>query len=168
MASMPESVSDSASESALRDETAAERYDRNWNELLQEMRVTQTGTQILTGFLLALAFQPRFASLSRFEVVVYLVLVALAALATCLGLAPVSLHRTLFRRRAKKELVDLGNVLLKLTLASVATLVTGVVLLVFDVVLGTPAGIVAGVVAATVIAVVWLVLPIASVPRVRE
>ena len=46
-----------------RDETPTERYDRNWIELLQELRVLQTGTQILTGFLLALAFQPAFADL---------------------------------------------------------------------------------------------------------
>ncbi|TPX04580.1 sodium:proton antiporter, partial [Schumannella luteola] len=31
-----------------RDETEAERLDRNWNEILQETRVVQTGTQILT------------------------------------------------------------------------------------------------------------------------
>ena len=46
-----------------RNETLDERMDRNWNEMLQELRVTQTGTQILTGFLLAIAFQNRFAEL---------------------------------------------------------------------------------------------------------
>ena len=46
-----------------RPETPAQRADRNWNEILQELRVLQTGTQILTGFLLALAFQPSFADL---------------------------------------------------------------------------------------------------------
>ena len=50
-----------------RDETVDERMDRNWNEMLQELRVTQTGTQILTGFLLAIAFQNRFAELDRFQ-----------------------------------------------------------------------------------------------------
>ena len=48
-----------------RDESVNERMDRNWNEILQELRVTQTGTQILTGFLLAIAFQPKFADLDR-------------------------------------------------------------------------------------------------------
>jgi len=62
-----------------RNETQAERLDRNWNEILQELRVVQTGTQILTGFLLTVAFQQRFEDLDRFQVTVYLVLVALAA-----------------------------------------------------------------------------------------
>jgi hypothetical protein len=60
---------------AGRDETPEERSDRNWNEILQELRVTQTGTQILTGFLLTLAFQPKFAELDGFQRTVYLVLV---------------------------------------------------------------------------------------------
>ncbi len=45
-----------------RDETEAQRLDRNWSSLLQELRVAQTGVQLLTGFLLILPFQPRFTS----------------------------------------------------------------------------------------------------------
>ena len=84
-----------------RDETPAERADRNWNEVLQELRVMQTGTQILTGFLLALAFQPAFADLSEVSATFYLTLVVLSALSSIVALAPVALHRILFRRRAK-------------------------------------------------------------------
>ena len=40
----------------LRHETAAEKLDRNWNDLLQELRVMQTGTQIVTAFLIVLPF----------------------------------------------------------------------------------------------------------------
>lgn len=72
-----------------RDESFDERMDRNWNELLQELRVTQTGTQILTGFLLAVAFQPKFDSLTPFQRVVYLILVVSTVLITALALAPV-------------------------------------------------------------------------------
>jgi len=39
-----------------RDETEAQRLDRNWSSLLQELRVAQTGVQLLTGFLLTLPF----------------------------------------------------------------------------------------------------------------
>jgi Family of unknown function (DUF6328) len=84
-----------------RDETETERLDRNWSELLQELRVTQTGTQIITGFLLTLAFKQRFTDLDQFQIDVYLVLVVIAAFTTALGLAPVSLHRSLFRRRTR-------------------------------------------------------------------
>jgi hypothetical protein len=140
-------------------ETEDERLDRNWNEMLQELRVTQTGTQILTGFLLTLAFQPRFADLDRFQVDVYLVLVALAALATGLGLAPVSLHRALFRQRAKKRIVHIGHLLLRATLLTVATLMVGVVLLIFDFVVGRTAGAAAAGITAVVLILLWLVLP---------
>ena len=86
-----------------RDESLNERMDRNWNEILQELRVTQTGTQILTGFLLAIAFQPKFDELTTFQHRIYLILVLTAVLTTALGLAPVNLHRGLFRQHAKRR-----------------------------------------------------------------
>ena len=91
-----------------RHETPAERLDRNWSELLQELRVAETGIQILTGFLLILPFQARFATVSPFLVGVFLAAVLLAALATALVLAPVAAHRLLFRRHEKDVLVNLG------------------------------------------------------------
>src|SRR6478752_6931348 len=88
-----------------RSETVNQRADRNWNELLQEFRVFQTGTQIVAAFLLTLPFQQRFRELPPFDVVVYIVLVLLAVLTTLLALTPVALHRLLFRRRMKERLV---------------------------------------------------------------
>ncbi|MCU1571340.1 MAG: sodium:proton antiporter [Naasia sp.] len=149
-----------------RNESEAERLDRNWNELLQELRVTQTGTQILTGFLLTLAFQPKFQDLDAFQVTVYLALIALAALSTALGLGPVSLHRALFRQGAKKEIVTVADRLVQAILLCVGLVITGVVLLIFDVVLGRTAGVVAGVVTAIIVVSVWLVLPAAQ--RIRD
>ena len=107
-----------------RDETVDEQMDRNWNEMLQELRVTQTGTQILTGFLLAIAFQNRFAELDRFQQNVYLGLVLAAVLTTTLGLAPVNLHRVLFRQHAKQLVVGVAHVLLRLTLGGVGVVAT--------------------------------------------
>jgi hypothetical protein len=133
-----------------RDETETERLDRNWNEILQELRVIQTGTQIFTGFLLTLAFQQRFTDLNQFQIDIYLGLVVLAAAATILGLAPVSLHRMLFRRRAKAQIVSLADRILKVTIAVVAFTLAGTILLIFDVVVGRTAGLIGGV--ATLIA----------------
>ena len=118
-----------------RDETVDERMDRNWNEMLQELRVTQTGTQIITGFLLAIAFQNRFIELDRFQQNIYLGLVLAAVLTTILGLAPVNLHRVLFRQHAKQMVVSVAHVLLRLTLGGVGVVLVGTVLLIFDVVL---------------------------------
>src|SRR5690349_8806752 len=118
-----------------RDETPAERADRNWNEVLQELRVLQTGTQILTGFLLALAFQPAFSDLTDGQRTLYLSLIVLSALSSIVALAPVALHRVLFQQRAKAEVVKYGHVALITALLTVSLLMVGVVSFVFDVVL---------------------------------
>ena len=119
-----------------RDESLNERMDRNWNEILQELRVTQTGTQIFTGFLLTIAFQTRFTDLTTFQVRVYLVLVISAVLTTAFGLAPVSLHRGLFRKGAKMIIVETAHIIMRITLVGVAVMLIGTVLLIFDLVVG--------------------------------
>ena len=126
-----------------RDESLNERLDRNWAEILQELRVTQTGTQILTGFLLAIAFQTKFDSLTTFQTRVYLVLVIAAVATTALGLAPVNLHRGLFRKHKKLVIVRTAHIILQIMLIGVAVTLTGAVLLIFDVVLGRSAAYVA-------------------------
>lgn len=142
-----------------RNETDDERYDRNWVEILQELRVTQTGTQIISGFLLTLAFQQRFSELDPYQVVVYVVLVLLAAASASLGLAPVSLHRTLFGRHEKKKIVAIANGILKATLFVIAILTAGVVLFILDVVVGRAAGIVAGVATIVFLGILLAVMP---------
>ncbi|AUZ86540.1 hypothetical protein CVO76_01955, partial [Arthrobacter agilis] len=89
-----------------RGESLNQRLDRNWQEMLQELRVMQTGIQILTGFLLTLPFQSRFEELDDVQVVVYLCLVCLSALITALVLSSVNLHRVLFGLRVKSTLVQ--------------------------------------------------------------
>jgi hypothetical protein len=131
-----------------RDETAAQRADRNWTEILQELRVTQTGTQVLAGFLLTVAFQSRFATLETYQQVIYLVLVILAAATTTMGLVTVSLHRRMFRRRQKPRLVQRGDLHLKVMLGLLSVLTAGVVFFLFDVVTTLQVAIVAGIVVA--------------------
>lgn len=142
-----------------------EQLDRNWNELLQELRVTQTGTQILTGFLLTLAFQPRFKDLDVFQVDVYLALVIVACLTTATALAPVSLHRILFRQGAKTQIVYIGNLTVKVTLIGVASLLVGVTLLIFDVVIGRAAGLIAAGVVLAILLLAWLIVPTLAHPK---
>lgn len=149
-----------------RDETPDERADRNWNEVLQELRVLQTGTQILTGFLLALAFQPAFADLDDGQRAFYLTLVVLAALSAIVALAPVALHRFLFRQHAKDSVVRYGHGALLLALLTVSLLLAGVVAFVFEVVLGLGAAAVASGALAALILVLWVVVPVTI--RVRR
>lgn len=142
-----------------RHETPMARLDRNWDDLLQELRVAQTGVQLLTGLLLTVPFQARFDRLEPQEIVVYLVTVGLAVLASGLLITPVVLHRVLFRQHARRTLVSAGQ---RFALAGFATLglaVVGVCALIFDVVLGVTAGVVAAVVAFVVFALLWAVVP---------
>src|SRR3954453_19461469 len=92
-----------------RDETPTERLDRNWTDLLQELRVVQTGVQLLTGFLLTLPFQARFATLTQAQKNIYLATVTAAVISTCFLIAPVSLHRLLFRRHARAATVNVSH-----------------------------------------------------------
>jgi len=130
-----------------RDESSDERSDRNWNEMLQETRITQTGTQILSGFLLTIVFQPRFATLDPFQHNLYLGLVIAATLTTALALTPVYLHRLLFRRHEKATLVRYGHRLISCALAGLVVVMVGTVLLIFDVADGLDAGAIAASVA---------------------
>ncbi|WP_426320165.1 DUF6328 family protein [Microbacterium sp. E-13] len=150
-----------------RDESPEERADRNWIEVLQELRVLQTGTQILTGFLLALAFQPAFGDLTGSQRALYLGLIVLSALSSIIALAPVGMHRVLFQQRAKPAVVRYGHVFLITSLLTVSVLLVGVVGFVFDVVLGGSAFWWAVLPLALLILVLWLVVPAAIRARVR-
>jgi hypothetical protein len=144
----------------LRDETPAERYDRNWIEVLQELRVLQTGTQILTGFLLALAFQPTFLDLNEGQRDFYLVLVVLSGVSAVIALAPVALHRVLFRAGAKGTTVAYGHVALLTALAIVSALLVGVLGFIFDVVVSDAAAWIAGGSLGTLVLVLWIAVPL--------
>jgi hypothetical protein len=150
-----------------RRETPVERLDRNWNEILQELRVTQTGIQILTGFLLTVPFQARFADLDQDQRELYLVLVVLAATTTALLVAPVSLHRMLFRRHAKGVLVSGADRLMRLGLVFLALTVSGVVLLVFDVVVSRTVAAAAASGILVLLVGAWFVLPTVMGRRAR-
>ncbi|GAA2723423.1 hypothetical protein CAE01nite_12260 [Cellulomonas aerilata] len=143
-----------------RDETPEERSDRNWNELLQELRVTQTGVQILTGFLLTVPFQQRFTDLDDYQHDLYLVLVLLSVLTTGLIVAPVSLHRIMFGKHLKRELVLSADRLARSGLLTLALTIAGAAMLVFDVVVGRTAGWVVGISVLVLLAVCWLAYPL--------
>jgi hypothetical protein len=137
-----------------------ERIDRNWAELLQELRVTQTGVQILTGFLLTIPFSARFESLDEMQRTVYLCVLSGSMLATALLVAPVVYHRVLFRQRQRVWLVAAGNRSAKAGMVALAATVSGVTWLVFDVVVGRTAGLLALGVASVAFVVLWWLVPL--------
>ena len=121
---------------AQRGETPLQRADRAYGEILQEIRVAQTGVQILFAFLLALAFQARFVSVTQFQRDVYATTLLLCAGATALLIAPAAFHRVLYRQRLKLHLVQAAS---RLALAGLVLLMfslVSAVLLALDVVFG--------------------------------
>ena len=106
-----------------RDETETERADRKWEDVLQELRVIQTGVQLTAGFLLTLPFQERFEDLTTAQRDLYLGLVVLAAAITGLVLAPVAIHRRLSGRHVKPRIVNASHVVMRTVLVLMAVLV---------------------------------------------
>ena len=135
------------------------RLDRNWQELLQELRVAQTGVQILTGFLLTLPFTPRFEDLSESRHAVYAVVLCFAVAATFLLMTPVALHRAMFHRHARPWLVEAAHQTSRWGLGSLALANIGAVWLILDVV-AEPwvAWLVAAFIAAFVL-IAWVIVP---------
>lgn len=126
-------------------ETEDQRLDRNWSELLQELRVAQTGVQILTGFLLTLPFAARFTELSVYQHYVYLGVLVGSVLSTGLLVAPVVYHRLLFRHGLRPWIVAQAHRSTTAGLAALGLTIVGVAFFVFDVVVNlTAASIAAG------------------------
>jgi hypothetical protein len=121
----------------VRDETPLQRADRAYGEILQEVRVAQTGVQILFAFLLTLAFTARFKSITQDQRDIYVLALMLSAAATALLIAPAAFHRVIYRRRLKQHLVHAAN---RLALAGLVLLLLAMIsalVLILDVVTGT-------------------------------
>jgi uncharacterized membrane protein (UPF0182 family) len=135
------------------------RLSRNWQELLQELRVTQTGTQILTGFLLTLPFTSRFAELGPRQEITYLATMIGSVVTTGLIVAPVAFHRLLFRQRQRPWLVAAADTTAKIGLLLLAMTTAGVILLVFDLVVSWPAALIASSVTFVSLIALWAGTP---------
>jgi Family of unknown function (DUF6328) len=143
-----------------RDETELQRLDRNFVELLQELRVAQTGPQILFAFLLTLSFTQRFGETTTFQRGLYFVTLALSAAAASLLIAPVSVHRLLFRQHAKRRLVEVSNRLTIGGLLALCLAIVGVLWFIADVLYGVWPGVATAVVSAVWFGFFWYAIPI--------
>lgn len=153
---------------ARRHETPDQRADRNWLELLQELRVSQTGVQLLAGFLVTLPFQARFDELDAFQRGWYLALLLVSVLTVGVTLAPVAIHRRLFQGAAKPELVRAAHRFMRVVLVLIPVLLTGIVFLVVDVVAGRTSSVVCAAGTAVVMVLLLVLVPHAAANRVRS
>ncbi|HEX3336748.1 MAG TPA: DUF6328 family protein [Jatrophihabitans sp.] len=151
-----------------RDESEAERLDRNYGELLQELRVAQTGVQILFAFLLGIAFQQRFTTLHNYQRILYMVTLISASCSAILLIAPAAMHRVLFRRHMKDQVVEFTARFATAGLAFLAVAVLSAVLFTLDVVSGLPLAVSAAGGLGLIVLTTWLLLPLYSRHRHRH
>ena len=150
-----------------RPEGALERADRNMNELLQELRVAQTGVQILFAFLLTLVFQQRFADITEAQRWTYVVTLLLSVVTAGLLVAPAAVHRITFQRGLKMETVLLGHRLFTAGLAMLALTLAGGVLLVLDVAVGRWFAVPVALAALLLLLALWYLLPLPLLRHAR-
>ena len=141
-------------------ESDEERVDRNLSELLGELRVALPGVQVLFAFLLVVPFNQRFKDVSAFQEKVYFVTLLCTAAASACLIAPTVHHRIVFRQQDKEHVVLVGNGLAIAGLAFLAVAMTGVILLVTDVLFGTVVTALATGLVALTFAVLWYAMPL--------
>ncbi|WP_433376526.1 DUF6328 family protein [Actinoplanes sp. CA-142083] len=140
-------------------ETEKHRWDRNFNDLLQELRVAQTGIQILFAFLLTLPFTNGFPRANQFQEDVYVVALLSAASSTAMIIAPVAFHRALFRQGRKPELVRYAHRMAGGGLAFLLISMVSSVLLVTDFILSRRIALILAGVAAFWFVALWVAFP---------
>jgi Family of unknown function (DUF6328) len=143
-----------------RDETELQRLDRNFDELLQELRVAQAGVQILFAFLLSLTFTQRFGVVTALQRAIYFITLLLTAVSASLLIAPVSMHRLLFRQHQKRRLVTAANAAAIGGLLSLSLAIIGVLLFITDVLYGHGPAVAAALVSTAWFGVLWYALPL--------
>jgi hypothetical protein len=142
-------------------ETEKQRWDRNFADLLQELRVAQTGMQILFAFLLTLPFSAQFPKTTALQRDAYLVALLSAAFATAMIISPVAFHRALFRQRRKPELVTYSHRMATGGLAFMLVSMVSSVLLITDFVLSLPVAILMTTITGGWFLFFWAALPFA-------
>ena len=142
-------------------ESEKQRWDRNFADLLQELRVTQTGVQILFAFLLTMPFSAQFDRTTDFQRDVYIVALLGAAAATAMIISPVAFHRALFRQGRKPELVRFSHRMASGGLAFMLISMVSSVLLITDFLLSLTAAIIVTAVTAAWFLTLWAALPFA-------
>jgi Family of unknown function (DUF6328) len=142
-----------------REETDAERVDRNLQEMLGELRVALPGVQVLFAFLLVVPFNQRFMQVTDFQKTTYFVTLLFTTASTVCLIAPTAHHRLEFRRQHKQDIVETGNRIVILGLAFLAIAMTGAVLTITDFLYGSTTTIVTSAAIGIAFAVLWYAVP---------
>ncbi|HKP90137.1 MAG TPA: DUF6328 family protein [Thermoleophilaceae bacterium] len=154
-------MSDERIERDAEDEERSERENRRMIELLQELRVALVGVQVMFAFLLTVPFTQQFAKVTEFQRMTYFVTLLCAAAASAFLIAPTAHHRVLWRRHQKHRLIAVGNTLTLIGLGFVAAAMTGVILLITDVLFKATTVVIVTTCFAALFVCLWYLYPLA-------
>ncbi len=142
------------------EETAEETLDRNLIELLNELRVSGTGVQVLFAFLLVVPFNAGYKRMSQFDRIDYFVALLCIAIAATLLIAPSVHHRLLFRHHQRPYIVRTANRAAIAGAVFLAVGLTAILVLISNVVFGGVAAVTVGTIAAVVVLILWFGIPL--------
>lgn len=146
-----------------------DEVDDIFRALLEGLRTTLPGVQVLFAFLLILPFRSEFAELSGAERIVFYVAFAASAVSSVLLIAP-SVHQRVrapisgVRRRTRRHVLVAVRMAIVGT-ATAATAVVAVSYLVSSLVFGTVAAAGAALVVAAITVWSWFVVPLVDFAR---
>lgn len=133
---------------------------RSLNEMLQELRVLQQGSQILLGFFILLPFTEGFTKIAPFEKWVFITAFLSSLITLICFSAPAAQHRLErpLRHRVKFKLqsnriIVVGTIALSVALTATTQLVSNEVL-------GESWSPIATTIVATLLAVIWWLIPL--------
>ena len=135
--------------------------DRELIELLNELRVTLPGVQVLFAFLLIAPFSQQFDRVNDLQKYAYLTALTFTALGSAFLIAPTPYHRIRFRDRDKEAMLLVANRLATAGTLCVAIAMSCALFFVTDFLFDSPVPEVLTALVAGVIVTLWYALPIA-------
>jgi hypothetical protein len=145
---------------AVSDEDREQRVNRELSELLNELRISLPGVQVLFAFLLTVPFQQNFQRVNQFQRNVYHATLLMSALSIVLLVAPAAQHRLLFRKQDKEPMLFRFNKYAIAGQLCLGAALTGALLLVTSYMFGTPRAVVTTVVTVLLVLVFWVIWPL--------
>ena len=145
----------------MAEQKSKEDLNRELIELLNELRVTLPGVQVLFAFLLIAPFSQRFGDINDLQKYAYLAALTFTALGSALLIAPTPYHRIRFRDEDKDALLRLANNLALAGTLCVAIAMCCALFLVTDFLFTSPVPALLTALVAGVIVVFWYALPLA-------
>ena len=148
------------------DESEKERLDRNFQELLQGLRVALPGVQVLFAFLLVVPFQQGYADVTEFQQKVYFGTLLCTAIASACLIAPPVRHRLLFRQGVKDWILFNSNSVVQVGFVFLAIAICGAIVLISDYIYDSTAAVLATGVVGILLAWLWFISPL--IERAKE